>query len=321
MNRSPVYRKIYASLFNDPDWLTLPPNLRWLYVVMLTGSQSNSVGCYICRLSVLSEDAGFEVKQSDIDRVCSVMGIQYLIPYRILFIPNWLKWNQPDSSKVLIGYIKSLSCLPNCETVNTLRDTLSDTLSKIDSMRSSEVGFTELWNRLYDGSVYPILYPMAYPMVYQEQEPEQEPEPKPQPKPEPKPKENNVEPSALVPATPKPCDVVFNHWRSVTGHNKAILDPKRTKLINAALKLGYTVEQLKQAIDGNKASPFHQGNNDRKMVYDGLDLILRDAAQIDKFIALADGRGTSQYKGSFQELDDHVTAQLERLGYTEKVVQ
>lgn len=80
---------------------------------------------------------------------------------------------------------------------------------------------------------------------------------------------------------------VFDHWIAVHGKPRAKLDDKRRTLIRKALRLGYTVDDLRGAIDGCKASPFHQGDNQDGRVYDDLGLILRDASKIDQFIALA----------------------------------
>lgn len=77
---------------------------------------------------------------------------------------------------------------------------------------------------------------------------------------------------------------VFGHWQWRMNHKNAKLDDKRKKLIQKALKLGYSTVDLIAAIDGCAKSPFHMGQNDRNAVYDGLDLILRDASKIDGFI-------------------------------------
>lgn len=79
---------------------------------------------------------------------------------------------------------------------------------------------------------------------------------------------------------------VFDHWRVKMSSPRSKLDDKRKRLITNALK-NYSTEDLKQAIDGCAASPFHMGQNDRKEKYNGLDLILRNADKIDGFIAKA----------------------------------
>ncbi len=80
---------------------------------------------------------------------------------------------------------------------------------------------------------------------------------------------------------------VFDHWRSRMNHPRAKLDEKRRKLIRKAINLGYTETDLISAIDGCAASDFHMGREPGKTsVHDGLDLILRDAAHIDRFLGI-----------------------------------
>lgn len=82
-------------------------------------------------------------------------------------------------------------------------------------------------------------------------------------------------------------EVVFGHWKSVLDHPRAVLDEKRKSLIRARLASGFSVEDLKLAIDGCRASPFHQGDNERRQVYDGIELIFRDASKVEQFMSYA----------------------------------
>lgn len=95
-------------------------------------------------------------------------------------------------------------------------------------------------------------------------------------------------------------DVVFDYWKLVHGHSRAQIDKKRREVIGARLK-EYSVDDLKLAIDGCKRSPFYQGQNERNMVYDDIELICRDAKHVDGFIAAAEGRGHGN--GSFGRTD------------------
>lgn len=96
---------------------------------------------------------------------------------------------------------------------------------------------------------------------------------------------------------------VFNHWKTVLNHPRAILDAKRRRLISSRLDEGFLAEDLKVAIDGCKASPWHMGKvPENSTVYDGLDLILRDAEHIDQFIAKArNGNGNGHTGGPKRE--------------------
>ena len=125
-------------------------------------------------------------------------------------------------------------------------------------------------------------------------------------------------PLSLVPVEPKsdPVAEVFDHWRATMGHPAAKLDGKRRKRIQAALKLGYSKADLVAAIDGCRSSEWHMGANERDTRYDGLGVVLRDADQIDKFLALqrpaVTSKGVSLSRPS-EPTDDAIQEALERL--------
>lgn len=77
---------------------------------------------------------------------------------------------------------------------------------------------------------------------------------------------------------------VFRHWQLIMQHPKAKFDKKRNAKIKQALKLGYTVSELKQAIDGCAKTPFYMGKNDSGQRHDHIELIFRDATHIERFI-------------------------------------
>ncbi|MBP9728649.1 MAG: hypothetical protein KBD23_00700 [Gammaproteobacteria bacterium] len=85
-------------------------------------------------------------------------------------------------------------------------------------------------------------------------------------------------------STECPLEQVFAHWKTVMNRSRARLDRKRRALVQKALKLGYTVQDLCEAISGCSLTPHNQGHNDRGERYDGLELILRTADQIDRFM-------------------------------------
>ena len=80
---------------------------------------------------------------------------------------------------------------------------------------------------------------------------------------------------------------VFDYWKTKTRHLQAQLGHKRRQAVLGRLKQGYTVLDLKSAIDGCAKSRFHQGENDRGQVFDDLSLICRDEAHVDQFLAIA----------------------------------
>jgi len=87
---------------------------------------------------------------------------------------------------------------------------------------------------------------------------------------------------------------VFDHWRLTMDHQQAKLDDKRTRIIRKALLAGYDTGQLVVAIDGCKQTPWNMGDNPGGTVYDSIDLILRDAEHIDRFIKHFDNPPSSK---------------------------
>ncbi len=86
---------------------------------------------------------------------------------------------------------------------------------------------------------------------------------------------------------------VFAHYR--TFHQRAFKKPsarsKEWKLIAARFSEGYTLDDLKAAIDGNHRSPFHSGLNEQSRDYHNLELIMRDGSKVRQFIDVPEKPG------------------------------
>jgi hypothetical protein len=98
-----------------------------------------------------------------------------------------------------------------------------------------------------------------------------------------------------------PVVVVFEAWRETTGKDRAVLDQKRRRLIQARLTDGYTTADLVTAVGGWRYSPHHRGENERNTVYNDLGLLLRDSDHVDRMIEFAqrgNGGGSSRTMGT-----------------------
>jgi hypothetical protein len=78
---------------------------------------------------------------------------------------------------------------------------------------------------------------------------------------------------------------VFEFWKNTLDHKRAMLDNDRKKFIGESLKLGYSVDDLNAAIIGCSLTPHNMGVNDNHQKYDGIHIIFKNAANIDRFIA------------------------------------
>ena len=77
---------------------------------------------------------------------------------------------------------------------------------------------------------------------------------------------------------------LFEYWKRIVNHPEFQLDARRRPLIARALKLGYSVEALYQAILGSSFTPHRQEHNEPDQRFDGLHIILQDSDPIDRFI-------------------------------------
>ena len=95
---------------------------------------------------------------------------------------------------------------------------------------------------------------------------------------------------------------LFDYWKLVMNHPKAKLDNARKKKIIAAIKLGFSVDELKRAIDGCSKSPWYMGQNNDKRKYDGVSVVFKNAEKIEQFIGLSTNTNTLE-----NEIDDIVS--------------
>lgn len=80
--------------------------------------------------------------------------------------------------------------------------------------------------------------------------------------------------------------VVFDYYLNVhkaDSKRKPLLDAKRRRILAVSI-YDYGVDDCKAAIDGCSNSHFHMGQNKQGKVYNSLELIFRDAANIERFI-------------------------------------
>ena len=87
---------------------------------------------------------------------------------------------------------------------------------------------------------------------------------------------------------------VFTYWREkISPRSRAVLDEVRKTKIGWAIH-DYGIQACKQAIDGCSKSGWHMGNNPSQKKYNDVELIFRHAANVERFIGMADERDAKQ---------------------------
>jgi hypothetical protein len=95
---------------------------------------------------------------------------------------------------------------------------------------------------------------------------------------------------------------VFDHWVAVHRTPRRgptpVLSAKRKSKITRAIA-DHGVEVCLQAVSGCAMSDWHMGDNPRRKKYDDLELILRDAAHIERFATIYAEGGDDDARRAF----------------------
>lgn len=90
---------------------------------------------------------------------------------------------------------------------------------------------------------------------------------------------------------------LFDYWRERCNHNPAKFTTERRRKVKARIGEGYTVAQIRQAIDGAARGAYVNDNGHR---FDDLELICRSGSKLEQFIARATGNAPAAHPASVQ---------------------
>jgi len=112
------WRRIYSLEWHASAFQRLTDPERVVYFYAKTGPQSTSIGIYRISTAVAVEDIGnlmpidFDVR---LDVVCRACDWHFDPATRVLWIPEWLDENPPQSPNVCKSWRKLLANLPDCD--------------------------------------------------------------------------------------------------------------------------------------------------------------------------------------------------------------
>lgn len=87
---------------------------------------------------------------------------------------------------------------------------------------------------------------------------------------------------------------LFEFWQTTLSHETARFTAERRKKVLGRLAAGYTPDDIRKAILGCKASPHHQGENERGVKYDDLELVCRSDTKLEQFMSYAHTNGNGK---------------------------
>lgn len=286
------YRKIEVRMWGDEKFreLSAPkPCGQSLWVYLLTGPHTGPIpGLFRAGRLAMAEELNWdpEAFQEAFQEVFQQGMAKADWQAKVVWIPKAILCNRPESPNVVLSWGSEWELIPECDLKR----------EAFEVLQASICGLGEAYAKAFARAFAkpnpkPSGKPSPKAIGNQEQEQEQEQKQDRTPLSAGADQAGQSGALALVPDDPppvesKPDDVqtIFAYWQDVMASPRSVLDDKRRKVIEGALKSGYTPRDLCQAIRGCSKTPHNMGRNDRNQKYNGLDVILRSADQIDRFI-------------------------------------
>lgn len=287
------HRKVAVVIWTDLKFCELSDDAKLLFLYLLTHPNQTSLGAMQATMGGLADERGWlpERLSKAFAEVTKKGMAKYNPRARCLWLPNFLKYNGPESPNVVKAWFGALDLIPECDLKILAIQRAKDILQDYDQ------AFAEAFDKAFAKA-----FPKGVRVTDGDPSPNPEQEQEPYPKQEQDQKKNIVEfrnsngPATgelnLQPQEPSPPDPkklrrasaerIFEHWKAMHGHERAQFDDKRLKLVFKALDSGYSEADLCQAITGYLNSPHHMGENDNSTKYDSIELMLRGSKFIDQ---------------------------------------
>lgn len=285
------YRKIDVRIWGDKKFRSLSslqPSGQALFIYLLTNPNITAIpGIYRAGAALMAEELGWSIEdfRKAFDELLQQDLVKADLDARVIFIPNAIKYNKPQSPNVIKSWVSLWDEIPECELKNLAYQEFKSFIKGMGDGFS--IAFDETFEKPSGKSLgKPMKKSLSKTMLNQEQEQDQEQEHK---------TENVCDPGAIkgtyIQDLPSMnAHEVFKHWQAVMSHPHAKFDKKRKIKIQAAFKLGFNLDQLKQAIDGCARTSFNMGQNKNGQRYDSIELIFRDAEHIERFMQNASAK-------------------------------
>lgn len=93
-----VYRLLYLRLWRHAEFRRLTDSEKLLAIYMLSGPQTNRIGCYYFSPALAAEDLGVSIKALSVRlrAVSQVFAWEWREASRLFYVPSWLTWNRPN---------------------------------------------------------------------------------------------------------------------------------------------------------------------------------------------------------------------------------
>ena len=111
------YRKIDTRIWNDSKFCALSDNAKLAFFFLLTHPHMTSLGAMRCTVRGLASEVSWSEKQfrAALEEITRAKMLELDESACFIALPNFLKYNKPESPNVVTSWAESLDLLPECE--------------------------------------------------------------------------------------------------------------------------------------------------------------------------------------------------------------
>ena len=112
-----MYRKVDTRIWNDAKFCAMSDSGKLVFLMLLTHPRMTSLGAMKASVAGMAEEIGWDFKKfQKAFREPVGFGIVDHDPRACLvYLPNFIKYNKPESPNVMKAWVKSSALLPECE--------------------------------------------------------------------------------------------------------------------------------------------------------------------------------------------------------------
>jgi hypothetical protein len=111
------YRKIDVRIWNDAKFMALSDDAKMTFLLLLTHPYQTMLGAMRTSCAALADDLGWPSER--LSKAFREVSAKDLIRHdeasRLVWLPNFLKYNRPESPNVVKAWVKAYELLPECE--------------------------------------------------------------------------------------------------------------------------------------------------------------------------------------------------------------
>lgn len=122
-----VYRRVYLRLWRHPAFRALNEGEKVLALYLVTGPQTNLIGCYRFSPALAAEDIGVSLAQVKrrLAKILTAFEWSFDEATQWIWIQSWFRWNPPNGIHQKKSWQNAISALPNGKPRDALEHLLN----------------------------------------------------------------------------------------------------------------------------------------------------------------------------------------------------